>query len=54
MKRYRYKWNTKKRTPLLAEDPNGNFILLEDAEAEIYYWKQKYEELLYIEKRSWL
>jgi hypothetical protein len=54
MKRFSYKWNLKKKVPLLAEDPNGSFILLEDAEVEIDYWKHKYEELLYIEKKSWL
>ena len=54
MKRYAYKWNLKKRIPMLVEDFSGSFIKIEDAEKEINFWRQKYEEISINEKRAFL
>lgn len=54
MKRYNYIWNLKKRIPILKEDPLGTFIKIEDAEKEINFWRQKYEEISINERRAFL
>jgi hypothetical protein len=52
MKRYNYKWNLKKKTPMLVEDTNGKFVLLKDVQSEIDYWRQKYEQIQYLERKA--